>query len=273
MHVTHRLSLIPARHLCGLLALAAAGTSLAATTPPGQNATIESTMRDCGGSVTRNAALDQAATRYANGTPLGTALSQSSYMYNDAQVLQTGNAQVLLQGLSQRCSALRRARDYGLAERAGTFTLLLAEPKIAAGTALTPASVRRILDLTNAARAKGQTCGGKRYAPAPALVWNDALASAAQQYAQWQAARNLTGHVDATLGTPGDRAVRAGWRGNWGENLSYGPGSPEAAVESWLKSPAHCQNLMNPAHRFMGAGVATNPQSTYGTYWGQMFGS
>lgn len=239
-----------------------------------QVTTIEGAMRSCGAPVTRSALLDQAALLVASQTALQVALSTAGYLYSSANVLRTSDAQTLLGGITGSCVSYRSAREYGLSEQGGSYVLILGTPRLAPGTVLATdlRTEQAVLTATNAARAQGQSCGGTWYPPAPPLQWNSSLAQAAHTYAAWQAERNLTGHVDPTLGTPGDRAAREGWRGNWGENLAYGPASPEEAVKAWIVSPDHCRNLMNPKHLYMGAGVAVNTHSAYGTYWGQLFG-
>jgi hypothetical protein len=72
-----------------------------------------------------------------------------------------------------------------------------------------------------------------------------------------------------------DRATRAGYR--WkliGENIASGQRTPEEAVASWLDSPGHCANLMNPRFTEMGAAYAVNPQNDNRTaFWTQVFGA
>ncbi|HCJ28080.1 MAG TPA: hypothetical protein DHV63_01935, partial [Pseudomonas sp.] len=58
-----------------------------------------------------------------------------------------------------------------------------------------------------------------------------------------------------------------------GENIAAGQGSAEQAVSSWLASPGHCQNIMNPGFTEMGAAYATNPRSAATIYWTQVFGT
>ena len=60
-------------------------------------------------------------------------------------------------------------------------------------------------------------------------------------------------------------AVKYRWLA-YGENISHGQASPEAAVQSWLESPAHCANLMNPDFKEMGAAKA-------GLFWTVIFGT
>lgn len=51
---------------------------------------------------------------------------------------------------------------------------------------------------------------------------------------------------------------RAGYRGAWGENLyvAEGPlGAPRVALDGWLNSAGHRENLFQPAWRFQGIAV------------------
>jgi len=53
---------------------------------------------------------------------------------------------------------------------------------------------------------------------------------------------------------PLDRAKAAGYRGRQiGENIAAGQSSPNKAMASWLASPGHCANLMNPMFTQVGA--------------------
>ncbi|HEY1023735.1 MAG TPA: CAP domain-containing protein, partial [Sphingobacteriaceae bacterium] len=52
---------------------------------------------------------------------------------------------------------------------------------------------------------------------------------------------------------------------SYGENIAAGQRSIDQVMSSWIKSPGHCKNLMNP--NFTEIGVA---QANY--YWVQNFG-
>lgn len=139
-----------------------------------------------------------------------------------------------------------------------------------------------VLRLTNAARARGATCGAtetqpaKPYGPQPALTWNDQLAHAARNHAQDMAARDYFAHVTPEGVRPADRVTLAGyeWRAT-GENIAAGYPDPAAVVDGWLTSPGHCHNLMNPVYRELGVGFFQDSDSAYrgGAYWGQTFGT
>jgi uncharacterized protein YkwD len=85
-------------------------------------------------------------------------------------------------------------------------------------------------------------------------------------------------------GTGASRAARAlGYRGAWGENLYIGTGrlgTPRAAMEGWLSSPGHRENLFRPQLRSSGiarrAGASTSAggrRITGAVLWVHQFGS
>jgi uncharacterized protein YkwD len=43
-------------------------------------------------------------------------------------------------------------------------------------------------------------------------------------------------------------------------------------MRQWMNSPGHRANILDCTAKDMGLGVASNPNSTYGTYWTQDFG-
>lgn len=52
-----------------------------------------------------------------------------------------------------------------------------------------------------------------------------------------------------------------------GENIAAGQSAAEAVYRSWLESPSHKANLLDPRWTHMGAGHAYLPESPYVTYW------
>jgi len=132
----------------------------------------------------------------------------------------------------------------------------------------------RVLSLVNEARASARRCGWKRFDAAPPLARSAALDRTAQAHAADMAARGRMEHAGADGSTPGERATRAGY--SWsriGENVAAGQPTPELAVASWIDSPRHCANLMDPDYTQMGVGYAADPGGTAGFYWAQVFGT
>jgi uncharacterized protein YkwD len=79
---------------------------------------------------------------------------------------------------------------------------------------------------------------------------------------------NRLSHTGTSGSTPATRVQSAGYR--WravGENVAGGQQTSEAVVEGWLKSAAHCANIMETNFTEMGAACHQNASATYGTYW------
>jgi uncharacterized protein YkwD len=117
---------------------------------------------------------------------------------------------------------------------------------------------QKILDLTNLERSQ---------VGAPALTLNAQLMAAAQAHTNLMAQRNQMSHQLPGEPAFGDRFLQAGYR--WSaaaENVAAGQQTPEAVMQSWMTSPGHRQNLLNPAYRELGVGYANH-------FWTQAFGS
>lgn len=130
----------------------------------------------------------------------------------------------------------------------------------------------RVLELTNAARAQGRTCGATSFAPGPALAYNAQLEQAAQGHATDMATRNYFSHTSLDGRTMAQRISATGyaWR-TIGENIAAGQPTPEQVVAGWLASEGHCRNIMNPSFRELGVGYAQG--GSYRHYWVQNFGA
>lgn len=150
--------------------------------------------------------------------------------------------------------------------------IVLAQP-LRIPPARTAAAVRRrILQLTNEARAQERTCGPRRFPAAPPLTLAPALTRAAEAHARDMAAHGLFSHIGSNGSTPAERITRAGYR--WsriGENIASDVGTPRKAVADWLASPPHCANIMNARFRQMGVAFAVNDNSAGTIYWTEEF--
>lgn len=130
------------------------------------------------------------------------------------------------------------------------------------------------LQRINAARAAGRQCGARAMPPAPALRWDLQLYSAAAGHSADMARRNYFGHRSPE-GVQLRQRVSASqykWK-SVGENLAGGDRSVAEAVEGWLDSPDHCENLMDPRYREVAVACVEQPGSTYGTYWTMVLGT
>ncbi len=140
------------------------------------------------------------------------------------------------------------------------------------GTVPAGSSFRKeFLTRVNAVRAKGCKCGGKYMPPAPALTWNDQLEKAALAHARDMKRQGYFSHTSRNGNTVRDRIEKAGYQlkgyqgYSYGENIAAGQRSIDEVMTSWIKSPGHCKNLMNP--NFKEIGVAEHEN-----FWVQNFG-
>lgn len=211
---------------------------------------------------------------------LNDALKRAGYSARRAQAIvisgptTSGAAMGLLE--KRYCDVLVSA-DYseiGIAREGKTWTLVLAQPLIPADLGGWAYAGREILAMVNEARAKPRSCGSEKFGAAPALEWDAKLGSAALAHSRDMANRNYFAHAGADGSQVGDRASRAGYE--WtriGENIAAGQGSMQQAVASWLTSPHHCVNIMQPDFTQMGAAYFINQASDTVIYWTQVFGT
>ena len=107
-----------------------------------------------------------------------------------------------------------------------------------------------------------------------ALVWSDELAQIARLHSRNMAEKHFFAHRDTNNKMVNDRADDAGLK-SWhaiGENIAFNRGfkdPTEKAVELWLDSSLHRQNLLNPSWRETAVGVAIGPDGSY--YFTQVF--
>jgi uncharacterized protein YkwD len=108
----------------------------------------------------------------------------------------------------------------------------------------------------------------------PPLKWNDDVARAARAHSQNMAEYKFLSHQGTDGSMVDDRADRVGlnkWRAI-GENIAYNRGYAqpiEFAVESWMESPKHKQNLLDTRWQESAIGIAVTPDGTY--YLTQVF--
>jgi len=241
--------------------------------------------QDCTGSssigrpLRAEPALQDAARYLADGETLEQAVSKSGYRARESASIRLGNA---ADAATVRSLLARRfcriVADPGLTEigafrRAADIWLVLARP-FAPPDPADPAVARRVLELINEARAEARRCGRKKFPAAAPLQQADALGRAAEAHARDMANRDFLDHRGSDGRAPADRATRAGYA--WtlvAENVAAGQVSPEEVVGTWLASPGHCANLMDPAYTDTGIGFAINMAGDKRSYWVQMFGA
>lgn len=106
------------------------------------------------------------------------------------------------------------------------------------------------------------------------LAWNRALAEAAEQHSVDMAVRRYFDHSSPDGSEAAQRVTAQGY--NWrtiGENLAGGETSVASVISVWLKSPEHCQNIMNPAYSEVGVACVRQAGSQLGNYWTMVLAS
>jgi uncharacterized protein YkwD len=133
---------------------------------------------------------------------------------------------------------------------------------------------KNMVKFVNKARSISRSCGTESFQPAPAVIWNEKLQAAAEKHARDMANNDFFSHTGSDGSKIGERATAEDY--NWitvGENIFGGVETSLQAVEGWLESPGHCENIMNPDFKEMGVVCIKNSETTYGTYWVQVFGT
>jgi len=106
------------------------------------------------------------------------------------------------------------------------------------------------------------------------LTWSDEVARIAKLHSENMVKFNFFGHKDAEGKSVDDRADTLGIK-RWtliGENIAYNRGykNPlETAVEKWLLSPTHRQNILDERWKEAAIGIAVTADGTY--YFTQVF--
>jgi uncharacterized protein YkwD len=226
--------------------------------------------------LSERAALDESARRWADGAPLTTALQGAGYRQRRTAALHVSGGEAALTDAlrSQLCAAVTDAElsELGSFHRDNDAWLILAAPLVlpAAGEATSQAAL--VLDLTNRARARPRRCGSRSFAAAPALTLEPRLSEAASAHARDMLARHYFDHRDPAGHTPADRVRAHGYRYVIvGENIASGATDAREAVQGWLDSPGHCENIMDPRFTQLGVGFADTASGAARIDWVQVF--
>jgi uncharacterized protein YkwD len=163
---------------------------------------------------------------------------------------------------------MRAARVIGTALLAAGF---LAVPGVAPADALvgappaaeaaTPA--QEMLTLVNAERSKAGC--------APVRL-DSRLTTAASKHSTDMATNNYFSHTSRNGATFVTRIKAEGYPTPRSENIAAGNTTAQATFKQWMNSSGHRRNILDCTAKDMGVGVASNPRSTYRTYWTQDFG-
>jgi uncharacterized protein YkwD len=228
-----------------------------------------------------NSRLNEAARRLSSGEALQNATRKAGYRSVNSASVQITNvpedrdiARIVAR---QFCAQVTGGdlRDIGTFRRGPDIWLIVAAPFLPPSSADRQRIARRVLELTNRARAEGRRCGSESFPPAPPLAAAPAaLERAAREHSDDMADHDYMDHKGLDGSSPAERITRTGYK--WktvGENLASGVMSPEEVVTGWLGSPHHCENLMNARFTQMAVAYSVNPSSRGGIYWTQLFGT
>ncbi|RZL93380.1 MAG: CAP domain-containing protein [Variovorax sp.] len=110
----------------------------------------------------------------------------------------------------------------------------------------------------NAVRAEAQRCGARSWPAVAPLRWHETLALAAQRHAAELASLDRLEHVSLNGATPRARLREAGYAMRiTGENLAGGAETLAEALDQWVASAAHCENVMFLDFEHAGLACAT----------------
>lgn len=125
----------------------------------------------------------------------------------------------------------------------------------------------QVLTLANQYRAQGATCGSDTFGPTGPLAAEPQLRCAARLHSMDMLERDFFDHTNPDGLSPWDRVDLTDYTGSAiGENIAWGQSSPEQVMDSWMNSPGHCSNIMNPEATELGVGYYD------GNYWTQVMG-
>jgi uncharacterized protein YkwD len=247
----------------------------------------EARLHGCGANsgitprLRENSRLNEAARRLSTGESLQNAERKAGYRSVTSAAVQISNvpddrdvARIVARQFCTQVTA-RDLKDIGTYRRGADVWVMVAAPFIPPSPRDRQEISRRVLELTNQARAHPRRCGREMFAAVPPLVLAPpALDRAASEHSQDMADHNYMDHTGRDGSTPADRVTRTGYK--WkavGENLASGILTPDEVVSGWVGSPHHCENLMDPRFTQMSVAYAVNTASNNGIYWTQLFGT
>lgn len=105
---------------------------------------------------------------------------------------------------------------------------------------------------------------------------NSRLDLAAQRHAGDMLARNYFAHGSPDKKTVRERATAAGYEWSLiGENIAEGQFSVDEVMETWMNSPGHRKNILQPGFKELGVGLALGRSGggRHRIVWAQAFGA
>ena len=126
------------------------------------------------------------------------------------------------------------------------------------------------LELLNAERSAGATCGDQAFPPAEPLAMEPALRCAARFHSLDMSMARYFDHINRQGEQPADRFGRAGYNpAEAGENIAWGQPSAKDAVRQWMADRIDCATIMSPD--FVHVGIGYYPDA--GPYWTNAVGA
>jgi uncharacterized protein YkwD len=120
--------------------------------------------------------------------------------------------------------------------------------------------------LINYMRHKPCKCGYKKYGVRLSLKWNETLADAALVQAKDMATVGKLSHTGSDKSSVLRRVRKLGYKeAVVGENIAYNQQTLLTAVEDWMASVPHCENIKDGDYKEMG--LALWKTSDGATYW------
>jgi len=134
----------------------------------------------------------------------------------------------------------------------------------------------RLIELVNEARSTPQQCGDVTFPAASAVSWSERAEAAAWAHSSEMASLTMFTHTGSNGSNVGDRLTVTNYRWRYAaENLAFGYGTPEGAVQGWMLSPGHCEKIMSTNVTEIGVSCADSAgegdQSR--RYWTQVLAS
>jgi uncharacterized protein YkwD len=237
--------------------------------------------------LTHAVELDALAARWATGVVLEESARRAGYDPADVVAVHASSASAAVSSLGAGCvnaqgiqiEAGGSFRYHGQVWAVFVGPRRPGEARLRTPGGVAPVSmsdpVERVLDLVNAVRARGASCGAHQRPPVGAVRLSSTLAQVAYGHALDMAQHGYFEHRDLEGRMPADRVRATGYAERLvGENIAFGPDSPEDVVKGWLDSPGHCENLLDPRFAEMGVafttGRAPGSRPGHGRYWVQL---
>jgi uncharacterized protein YkwD len=182
-------------------------------------------------------------------------------VFSQQNLIDRGKNYYSFTGEFEKIARLTRPRIYKTEKEEEKTAAPVSKPAIANTADLE----HRVFDLVNQRRAE---------AGLPLLNWNDNVADVARVHSENMANNKFFSHTGVDGKRVSDRANSMGvkrWR-SLGENIAYNRGfkSPlESAVQSWMNSSGHRDNILKSDWQESGIGVTVTADGTY--YFTQVF--